>query len=132
MLIIRSLLFQCSCCGAVLRHTAGWKLVPPLFCLSTLFQLLLPGNQIQYGCFSCLNSALVNGQLFMLYAISVCNCSLSCVTYYISCICMHSVQVFIALILRFMPEISSFLFSECFVITASPQHREWFTYSNST
>ena len=62
-------------------------------------------------------STLVSGQTPIMYAVTACKCLSYCAVSHISCIDIHSgisVQVSIALMLRFMPEISTSLFLEWF------------------
>ena len=66
-----------------------------------------------YGYMSCLTSALSSGQPFMMCDVSSCNYSSFCVASHISCVDMHSgmsVHACMASMLRFMPEISLYLF----------------------
>ena len=78
-----------------------------------------------YRYMSCLTSTFVNGQLFMMHAITTFKCSSFCVASHISCVNMYlgmSVQVSMTSMFMFIWKI--LLCSHIgFVMTASPQYR---------
>ena len=109
MLIDMSYLFPCSCCGAVVKPVAGGNPVSLFFCCLVIFHLLLLDCHTTSSTVSCLTCALVNGQPCMIHAVFTYKFLSFCAASHILYVDMHSwmpVEISIASVLRFMPDIS--------------------------